>query len=93
MFDWFIKKYGKTTTEDCKENRQRMAANWLPSNGFEPLVMRFFIGASYVSAARYPMDDCDVINICIRIVKRCGCTPKNTKNGSPARTSPRQSEK
>ena len=22
MFDWFITKYGKTTTEDCEENRQ-----------------------------------------------------------------------
>ncbi len=27
MFDWFITNYGKTTTEDRKENRQRMAAD------------------------------------------------------------------
>jgi len=47
MFDWFITKYGKTTTEDCEENRQRMAADWHPSIGFEPLTMRLFIGASY----------------------------------------------
>jgi hypothetical protein len=27
MFDWFIVKYGKTTTKDCEENQQRMAAD------------------------------------------------------------------
>ena len=27
MFDWFITKYGKTTTEDREENRQQMAAD------------------------------------------------------------------
>jgi hypothetical protein len=27
MFDWFITKYGKTTTKDCKGNWQRMTAN------------------------------------------------------------------
>ncbi len=47
MFDWFITKYGKTTTKDCKDNQQRMAADWHPSDSFEPLAMRFFIGASY----------------------------------------------
>jgi len=57
MFNWFIKKYGKTTTEDCEDNQQRMAADWHPSNVFEPLATRLFIGASYVSAALYPMDD------------------------------------
>jgi hypothetical protein len=52
MFDWFINKYGKRTTEDCKEIRQKMAADWHPSNGFEPLAMRLFVGASYASATR-----------------------------------------
>jgi hypothetical protein len=70
MFDWFIMKYSKTITEDCEENRQRMAADWHPSDGFEPLATRLFIGASYASAARYPMDDCDVINIGLRVIKR-----------------------
>jgi hypothetical protein len=37
MFDWFIMKYGKTTTTDRKENWQQMAADWHPSNGFDPL--------------------------------------------------------
>jgi hypothetical protein len=72
MFDWFITKYGKTTTEDCEENRQRMAADWHPADGFEPLAMCLFIGASYASAARYPMDDHGVIDIGLHIIKRWG---------------------
>ncbi len=51
MFDWFITKYGKSTTKDCEENRQRMAADWHPSDGFKPLATRLFIVASYMSAA------------------------------------------
>jgi hypothetical protein len=52
LFDWFINKYGKTTTKDCKENQQKMAADWHPSNGFKPLATRLFVGASYVSAGQ-----------------------------------------
>jgi hypothetical protein len=71
MFDWFITKYyGHTTTKDHKENWQRMAANWHPSDGFKPLAMHLFISASYASAARYPMDDSDVIDIGLRVIKR-----------------------
>ncbi len=51
MFEWFIEKYGKTTTKDCKANWQRMAAKWHPADGFEPLTTRLFISASYASAA------------------------------------------
>ena len=52
MFNWFIEKYGKTTTEDREDNRQQMAADWHPSDGVKPLTTRLFIGASYASAAR-----------------------------------------
>ena len=52
MFDWFVTKYGKTTTEDREENRQHMAADWHPADGFKPLATRLFIGTSYASAAR-----------------------------------------
>ena len=68
-FNWFIEKYGKTMTKDCKDNRQQIAANWHPSNGFKPLATRLFAGASYASVARYLMDDCDVIDIGLRIIK------------------------
>jgi hypothetical protein len=80
MFDWFITNYGRTTTEDCKENWQRMAATWHPSKGFEPLAMRLSIKASYASAARYPMDDCDVIDIGLRVIKHCGMYAGEYKN-------------
>ncbi len=49
-----------------------MAADWHPSDGFEPLTTRLFIGASYASAARYSIRDRDVIDIGLRVIKRCG---------------------
>ncbi len=80
MFDWFIMKYGKTTAKDCKDNWQRMAANWHPSDGFKPLATCLYIGASYASTARYPMDDCDIINIGLRVIKHCGMYSEVYKN-------------
>ena len=80
MFDWFITKYGKTTTEDREENRQQMAADWHPADGFEPLATRLFIGASYARAAHYLMDDRDVIDIGLRVIKRCGMYSEEYKN-------------
>jgi hypothetical protein len=79
MFDWFIGKYGKTTTENHKENQKRMAADWHPSDGFEPLATRLFIGTLYASAAHYPMEGRDIINIGLRISKRCGMYSKEYK--------------
>jgi hypothetical protein len=35
MFDWFIKKYGVTMAKEREENRQQMAADWQPTDGFE----------------------------------------------------------
>jgi hypothetical protein len=32
------KKYGIMTAEEREENRQRMAADWQPTNGFEQVV-------------------------------------------------------
>jgi hypothetical protein len=80
MFDCFITKYRHTTTKDCKENWQRMAATCHPSKGFEPLTTRLFIGASYASAARYPMDDHDVIDISLRLIMCCGLYAEEYKN-------------
>jgi len=56
-----------------------MAVDWYPSDGFKPLTTRLFIGAFYASAARYPMDDHDVINIGLRVIKRCGMYSKEYK--------------
>jgi hypothetical protein len=71
MFDWFIKKYGITTAEEREENQQQMATDWQPTNGFEQLVMQLFLGASYASAARYSMEECNIIDIVLRVIKRC----------------------
>jgi hypothetical protein len=57
-----------------------MAATWHPSDGFKPLAMRLFFGASYASAARYPMDDYDVIDIGLRVIKLCGMYVEEYKN-------------
>ncbi len=57
-----------------------MATTWHRSEDFEPLAMRLFIGASYASAACYLMDDCDVIDIGLRIIKHCGMYAKEYKN-------------
>ena len=80
MFHWFIDKYGKTITEDSEANWQQMAAKWHPSKGFEPLAMSLFIGASYANAARYPMQDRDVIDIGLHVIKRCGMYSEEYKN-------------
>ena len=42
--------------------------------------MRRFIGASYASAARYPMDDRDVIDIGLHVMKPCGMYAEEYKN-------------
>ena len=42
--------------------------------------MRLFIGASYASVARYLMDDCNVIDIGLRVIKHCGMYSKEYKN-------------
>jgi hypothetical protein len=79
MFDCFIKKYGITTAEEREENQQRMAADWQPTNGFEQLVMQLFLGTSYASAARYPMEEHNIINIDLHVIKCCGMYAKEYK--------------
>jgi hypothetical protein len=79
MIQWFIKKYGVTTAEEREENRQQMAADWQPANGFEQLVTRLFLGASYASVAKYPMEEPNIIDIGLRVIKCCGMYTKEYK--------------
>jgi hypothetical protein len=72
LFLWFVKNYGKTTAEDREGNRRRMAADWHPADGFDSLIHRLFTGAGYFSSAGYSMHDADIINIGLRVIKRCG---------------------
>jgi hypothetical protein len=80
MFEWFIEKYSKTTTKDCKANWQWMAAKWHPANGFKPLMTHLFISASYARVAQYPMRERNVIDIGLHVIKRCGMYSKQYKN-------------
>ena len=79
-FDWFIERYGKTTSEDREANWQRMAAKWHPAKGFKPLVTPLFIGTLHASATRYPMWNCDVIDIGLHVIKRCRMYSEEYKN-------------
>ena len=42
--------------------------------------MHLFIGASYASTARYLMDDRDVIEVSLRVIKQCGMYSEEYKN-------------
>ena len=56
-----------------------MAATWHPSKCFEPLATCLFIGASCASAACYLMDNHDVTDIGLRVIKHCGMYTKEYK--------------
>ena len=71
MFEWFVQHYGTTTAEDCDESCQQMAANWHPGNCFDTLALPPFTGAAYTNATEYPIVDCNIVDIEIRIIKQC----------------------
>jgi hypothetical protein len=48
-----------------------MAIDWQPTNGCEQLITRLFLGTLYASAARYPMEERNIINIGLHVIKRC----------------------
>jgi hypothetical protein len=70
MFEWFAQHYGTRTAEDRDANRQRMAADWHPGNGFDALTLRLFTGAAYANPTGYPIVDCDIVDIGIRVIKQ-----------------------
>jgi hypothetical protein len=79
MFVWFVNHYGKTTAEDCKANHQQMAAKWHPANCFDTLVLRLFTGAAFAGCTNFTMSGRDIINIGLRVIKRCGMYAKEFK--------------
>jgi hypothetical protein len=72
MFEWFVRHYGKTTAKDRDANMQRMAADWHPVDGFDTLVLHLFTGVAYAGCTGYTMANRDIVNIGLRIIKRCG---------------------
>jgi hypothetical protein len=72
MFVWFVDHYGKTMVEDCKANRQRMAADWHPANSFNTLVLCLFTGAVFARCTNFTMANLNIIDIGLRLFKQCG---------------------
>ena len=79
MFAWFITKYGRTSAEDRAANRNAMALEWHPLQGFELLVARLFCGATFANLAKYPIPDNDIVDIGIRVLHRTGHFAKEYK--------------
>ncbi len=79
LFLWFVNQYGKTTAKDREANRQRMAANRHPTNGFNTLILHLFTGAAYASSVGYRTNDINIVDIGLRIIKQCGMYGKEYK--------------
>jgi hypothetical protein len=79
MFAWFVTKYGRTSAEDRAANRNAMALDWHPSQGFELIIARLFRGATFANLAKYPIPDDDIVNIGIRVLHRTGLFAKEYK--------------
>jgi hypothetical protein len=79
LFLWFVNQYGKTTAENREANRQRMAANRHPTNGFDALILHLFNGAAYASSTGFKINNVGIIDIGLRIIKRWGMYGKEYK--------------
>jgi hypothetical protein len=71
LFLWFVNQFSKTMANDCKANWQRMAADWHPADWFDALILCLFTGAAYTSSAGFKMNDANIIDIGLRIIKQC----------------------
>jgi hypothetical protein len=76
---WFINHYGKTTSEDQEASCQHIAADWHSSNGFDHLVLHFFTSTAFASSASYLMNNIKIVDIGLRIIKRCSMYTKEYK--------------
>jgi hypothetical protein len=79
LFLWFVNQYGKTTAEDLEANQQCMAANCHPANRFNTLILRLFTKTAYASSAGFRMNDVDIVNIRLHIIKQCKMYGKEYK--------------
>jgi hypothetical protein len=71
MFLWFVDHYSKTMAKDCKANRQQMAANWHPADGFNALLLHLFTSAAFRGCTDYTMADRNIVDIGLCINKQC----------------------
>ncbi len=79
LFLWFVKQYRKTTAGDCKANRQCISADWHPADRFDALILCLFTGTAYASSAGCKMNNVDIADIGLRIIKQCGMYSKEYK--------------
>jgi hypothetical protein len=79
LFLWFVNQYSKTTAKDCEANQQHMDANWHPANGFDALILRLFTRAAYASSAGFKMNEVNIVDIGLCIIKQCGMYIKEYK--------------
>ncbi len=79
MFIWFINHYGKTTSKDCEANCQRMAANWQSADGFDVLLLRLFSNAAFTGCTSFAMNDHNIVDIGLCMIKCCGMYAKEYK--------------
>ncbi len=49
-----------------------MAVDWHPADGFDALILRLFTGAAYASSAGFKMNDVDIVDIGLCLIKQCG---------------------
>jgi hypothetical protein len=79
IFLWFVDHYSKMTAEDCKANRQQMATNWHPANGFDALVLHLFTDTAFAGCKDYTMANRNIVNINLCIIKQCSLYAKEYK--------------
>ncbi len=56
-----------------------MAANRHPAEGFDALILCLFTGAAFASSASFEMNDVDIVNISLCIIKQFGMYGKEYK--------------
>jgi hypothetical protein len=79
MCEWFLRHYGKKTAKDPDANRQGMATDWHPTNGFDTLALRLFTSAAYAGCTGYTMTNHDIVDIGLHIIKQCSMYAKEYK--------------
>jgi hypothetical protein len=53
--------------------------NWHPANGFDAVILCLFTGAAYASSTGCKMNDVNIVDIGLRIIKQCGMYSKEYK--------------
>jgi hypothetical protein len=79
LFLWFVEQYGKMMAKDRKANCQCMAPDWHPANGFNALILCLFTSTAYASSAGFKMNDVNIVDIGLRIIKQCRMYSKEYK--------------